>query len=149
MLFGLNATKWTVRGMYWGEATQHTTMYGRLKDDPSQGYVWNGDKGTRSNNTWYPDGTHMRMYAANDSYMSNEYLGTYVLGSTHYDRFRIYGWSEDCEGAMAQWARDKGCLVEEDLLYFYNYEPYHVDSNWNGERHVWDNNGYATEVCVW
>lgn len=154
MLFSPGADKFRVRGMYWGEATVHSAMNGRLKDDPSQGYVWNSDKGTRSNNTVYPNGTHMRMYAANDSYMSTPSLGKYIVGTTHYDRlvgaWREYGWSETCEADMAQTARDKGCFVAEDLFYFYNEEPYRVQRNWAIlEMHIWENNGYASSVLLW
>lgn len=154
MVFVSSADKFKVRGVYWGEATVHSAMNGRLKDDPSQGYVWNSDKGTRSNNTPYPNGTHMRMYAANDSHMYNQTLGKYLIGSTHYDRlvgaWREYGWSETCEADMAQTARDKGCGVVEDAWCCYNDEPYRVQRNWGTlEMHIWENNGYATAVFVW
>ena len=163
VLYGYNAWKSKVKQYYWGDASSHMTRWQKLTDyPPPNPYQWNGDKGTRSDS-----GTHMRIYAANNDFMYNNWLGKYVVCSTHYDRewtwgfplfmkYKKVGWSEDCETEVCNIAAGKpGWLVTRNLLNFYNYEAYRVETityydlpYYVTESHIWQNSGYASEVYV-
>lgn len=150
MVFCNNADVNKVKSIYFG-STIASTMYLQMND--GGGWVWDSDMGTKGA-LWYSSYLgqyvylHMRVYAPNPpDYAYNSSWGNYVLGTTHYDQYPFETWSgysEDAEKDFASIALSKGYTVIPDTLYFYNNEPYRVE----GGNHYWQNDGYATRVCI-
>ncbi len=160
MVFWNDAATEKVKDILWG-ATGDRDMNGRLNDGPENNWnwVWNADEGTREASSGDP-GAHLRVYAADDFANYNDWLGYYVLGTTHFDNwYRGYwapfwfGFSEYSEDDISEILRNKGYSVLEDYFWLDNYEPSDIDSRWDWEEgvwvfHVWQNNGYASFVMV-
>lgn len=146
MVFYNNADVNKVKNIFFGSTLLAELMYENLND--GAGWVWDTDRGTRGDSSWYSDRwLHMRVYADSDDRMYNLDWGYYVLGTTHYDHKSVphqwSGYSETAEEEFASKARNKGYTVFEDWSNFYNNEPYRNENN-----HIWSNNEYATAVNV-
>lgn len=159
MLFRENADRAKVHYLYFGEWIPASVMYMYL-DDGWLAY-YESDTGTKQ--PWALPALHLRVYGAWDPQGWYEYpefwlwrnyndaWGYYVVGTTHLDYWEwLGGWSgysEDAEADFAQRARDKGKYVEEDCVWWDNYEP----ARWEppgGDDHRWQNDGATTFVWV-
>ncbi|GIU72411.1 MAG: hypothetical protein KatS3mg003_1890 [Candidatus Nitrosocaldaceae archaeon] len=149
MLFCNNADINKVKWIYWGP-TIATPMYMKMND--GNRWVWDSDMGTK-NSFWYSGylqqwvKLHMRIYAPNPpDYMTNYNWGKYVVGTTHYDEFWLESWSgysQYAEYDLSTYAYNKGYQVYVDSEPMYNN-----DNRGNINNHIWQNDGYATRVCV-
>lgn len=152
VLFTDDGEIWEVKDAYWGEATNHATMYNKCMEYNNQAV--DSDKGTRSNNTYNPFGTHMRLYAWGGVYQYNMMIGAYSMGTTHYDKFdyiwlkQCAGWSEDCAEEIVQIARDKNYTVYHDCWILWNPEFLRTETS-ALEMHIWQCDGFASRVVLW
>lgn len=150
MVYCQNSNINKIKSLYWGP-TVSDTMYLQMKDN-GVSWIWDSDMGTKNGFFYsaYLGQTvklHMRLYAPNPpDYLTNTSWNKYVLGTTHYDEFWTESWSgysEWAEKDVSSIAAGYGYVVIPDTVYTANY-----DYRGNISNHIWQNNGYATRVCV-
>jgi hypothetical protein len=161
MLFVDNA--WTSKvkdDIYWGTASKYIAGLDHASLNDGGGWLWDSDRGTKA--AYYSSELgqyvwmHMRVYAPNPpDYMYNVAWSKYVIGTTHFDDYPLemwYGFNEYAENFFADYARDQGYTVYEDIFPLDNYRN-DIEVFWHGywlrwSYYAWINNGYATLVYV-
>jgi len=145
MLFYNNANVGKVMDIYWGGAWPASNMY--LYCDDGGGWVVDSETGSKSGDILTPTRYHMRIYADDGYRMYNTSYGYYCIASIHKDvneglPYAEYGWSEDMEDYVCDYADNEGYTVYEDYSSYGNqiYE-------WQG-NHYYQSNGYASAVNV-
>ncbi len=152
MVFYNNATVDKVKARYWGTTSCGTDMFLAVSD--GGGMQWDSDHGTKDgcSNPTQPNVRHMRVYAVTPGdRMYNAAWGYYVLATTHWDKNEFYiwlnvdtyGWSEEIEEYVTDWAWSWGLSVADDAVYLGNPE----NDYWQG-KHFYQSNGYASIVDI-
>ena len=147
--------------IYWGTAPWYLAGIDYASLDDGAGWLWDSDRGTKA--VYYSSDlgiyvyAHMRVYAPDPpDYMSGTGLwDKYVIGTTHFDEYPLeqwYGYNEYAEDFFADYARDQGYTVREDLYPCDNYRN-DIEVFWHGyyqkwSFYAWINDGRATLVYV-
>lgn len=123
-----NANIAYLKSILWGDASQDSTMYMYLGD--SGYYYHDSDKGSKLSG-WgeWPNGYHVRLYAASGYQSYCPSWGYYVLGTTHRDYWPAgVGWSESaCYPITSRIAETVGWgNVWQDYMPLANYESYRM-----------------------